>query len=58
MTSNIGSPHLLEGVGRSGEISARARQAVMAELRLAFRPEFLNRVDDVVLFKALTLEEI
>jgi ATP-dependent Clp protease ATP-binding subunit ClpB len=58
MTSNIGSPHLLEGVTDRGEISDRARDTVMRELRQHFRPEFLNRVDDIVLFKPLTLEEI
>jgi ATP-dependent Clp protease ATP-binding subunit ClpB len=58
MTSNIGSPYLLEGVTASGEIEDKARQAVMQELRREFRPEFLNRVDDIVLFKPLRLEEI
>ncbi len=58
MTSNIGSVHLLEGFDAKGEIKEEARNAVMGELRSSFRPEFLNRVDDVVLFKALTLEEI
>jgi len=58
MTSNIGSPHLLEGVTPAGEITESARQAVMRELRSHFRPEFLNRVDDIVLFKPLTLPEI
>jgi ATP-dependent Clp protease ATP-binding subunit ClpB len=58
MTSNIGSPELLEGVTESGEILESARRTVMNELRRQFRPEFLNRVDDVVLFKPLTLEEI
>lgn len=58
MTSNIGSVYLLEGVTSSGEIREEARKQVMAELRRAFRPEFLNRVDDIVLFKPLTLEEI
>ncbi len=57
MTSNIGSPHLLEA-GQEGEISDGARQKVMAELRASFRPEFLNRVDDIVLFKPLTRAEI
>ncbi|NKB66300.1 MAG: ATP-dependent chaperone ClpB [Candidatus Latescibacteria bacterium] len=57
MTSNIGSLHLMEGVG-DGEIRAEARDRVMAELRGHFRPEFLNRVDDIVLFKPLTLGEI
>ena len=58
MTSNIGSPHLLEGVTPSGELTESARQAVMRDLRSHFRPEFLNRVDDIVLFKPLTLPEI
>ena len=58
MTSNIGSPLLIEGLNAKGEITEKARQAVMAELRKHFRPEFLNRVDDIVLFKPLTLEEI
>ncbi|HEX3551605.1 MAG TPA: ATP-dependent chaperone ClpB [Thermoanaerobaculia bacterium] len=58
MTSNIGSPHLIEGVTPAGEISERAREAVMRELRSHFRPEFLNRVDDIVLFRPLKLEEI
>jgi ATP-dependent Clp protease ATP-binding subunit ClpB len=58
MTSNIGSQYLLEGVTGDGQIKDDARTAVMAELRRHFRPEFLNRVDDVVLFKPLTLPEI
>ena len=58
MTSNIGSPHLLEGVTESGEIQEAARTAVMHELRTHFRPEFLNRIDDIVLFKTLTQSEI
>ncbi len=58
MTSNIGSPHLLEGVTGDGQIREDARNAVMRELRAQFRPEFLNRVDEVVLFKPLTVEEI
>ena len=58
MTSNIGSPYLMDGLTVSGEITEQARNSVMAELRTAFRPEFLNRVDDVVLFKPLTREEI
>ena len=57
MTSNVGSLHLLDGV-EEGEIAADARDRVMAELRAQFRPEFLNRVDEIVLFKPLTLEEI
>ena len=58
MTSNIGSQYLLDGVTPHGEIKEDARTAVMAELRRHFRPEFLNRVDDIVLFKPLTLPEI
>jgi ATP-dependent Clp protease ATP-binding subunit ClpB len=57
MTSNIGSRYLTEGVS-GGEITESTREAVMAELRRAVRPEFLNRIDDVVLFKPLTVEEI
>jgi ATP-dependent Clp protease ATP-binding subunit ClpB len=58
MTSNIGSLHLLEGIDDRGEIPEDARDRVMAELRAGFRPEFLNRVDEIVLFKPLTLQEI
>ncbi len=58
MTSNIGSEHLIEGVTPGGEIKPEARTLVMAELRRYFRPEFLNRVDDIVLFKSLTQDEI
>jgi ATP-dependent Clp protease ATP-binding subunit ClpB len=58
MTSNIGSQHLLDGITGDGEIKDDARNAVMSELRAHFRPEFLNRIDDVVLFKPLTLSEI
>ncbi|TFV88468.1 ATP-dependent chaperone ClpB [Blastococcus sp. CT_GayMR20] len=58
MTSNIGSQYLLDGVTGGGEIKSEAREAVMDELRRHFRPEFLNRVDDIVLFKPLTLAEI
>jgi ATP-dependent Clp protease ATP-binding subunit ClpB len=58
MTSNLGSQHLADGIMRQGEISHAARESVMSDLRAAFRPEFLNRVDDVVLFKPLRLEEI
>jgi ATP-dependent Clp protease ATP-binding subunit ClpB len=57
MTSNLGSRHLLEGV-KGDEIPESVRESVMADLRQAFRPEFLNRVDETVLFKPLTLEEI
>ncbi|MEM7164760.1 MAG: ATP-dependent chaperone ClpB [Planctomycetota bacterium] len=58
MTSNLGSTYLLDGVTGDGEISAEAREAVMTELRRGFRPEFLNRVDDTILFKPLTRREI
>jgi ATP-dependent Clp protease ATP-binding subunit ClpB len=58
MTSNIGSPLLMEGLDSKGVITEKARKSVMAELRKHFRPEFLNRVDEIVLFKPLTLNEI
>ncbi|MEA2306577.1 MAG: ATP-dependent Clp protease ATP-binding subunit ClpB [Solirubrobacteraceae bacterium] len=58
MTSNIGSVYLLDGVTDDGEIREDARDRVMAELRGHFRPEFLNRVDEIVLFKPLTLQDI
>ncbi|HTY87702.1 MAG TPA: ATP-dependent chaperone ClpB [Candidatus Acidoferrum sp.] len=58
MTSNIGSPLLIENASESGEIAEGVRRKVMAELRAHFRPEFLNRVDETVLFKPLTLAEI
>jgi ATP-dependent Clp protease ATP-binding subunit ClpB len=59
MTSNIGSLYLLDGLSDDGrEIREDARERVMGELRGHFRPEFLNRVDEIVLFKPLTLEEI
>jgi ATP-dependent Clp protease ATP-binding subunit ClpB len=58
MTSNIGSLHLLDGLTTTGEIAEDARDRVMADLRGHFRPEFLNRIDDIVMFKPLTIEEI
>ena len=58
MTSNIGSLHLVEGLTPKGEIAESVREQVMGELQAHFRPEFLNRIDDVVLFKPLTLAEI
>ena len=58
MTSNIGSPYLLDGVSAQGTIKESARKQVLQELRSAFRPEFLNRVDDIVLFKPLSKAEI
>ncbi|MDD4801543.1 MAG: ATP-dependent chaperone ClpB [Syntrophomonas sp.] len=58
MTSNLGSQYLLEGINEQGEISETAREQVMNELHKWFRPEFLNRIDETVLFKPLTLHEI
>ncbi|PTL27545.1 ATP-dependent chaperone ClpB [Lachnospiraceae bacterium oral taxon 096] len=58
MTSNIGSPYLLEGIGEDGEITKSAQDAVMSDLRAHFRPEFLNRLDEIILFKPLTKANI
>ena len=58
MTSNIGAPYLLDGIQENGSISAEAQEAVMNELRAHFRPEFLNRLDETILFKPLTKENI
>jgi ATP-dependent Clp protease ATP-binding subunit ClpB len=58
MTSNIGSEYLIDGVTPDGEIKPAARDKVMAALRSHFPPEFLNRIDDIVLFKPLTLAEV
>lgn len=58
MTSNIGSTYLLEGISQNGEIKEDTREKVMADLRASFRPEFLNRVDDIILFKPLSITEI
>jgi ATP-dependent Clp protease ATP-binding subunit ClpB len=58
MTSNIGSEYLLDGVTSGGEIKPDARERVMGALRAGFRPEFLNRVDEIVLFKPLTQAEV
>ncbi len=58
MTSNIGSHYLLEGITSSGEIREDVREQVMNELRQHFRPEFLNRVDEIIMFKPLTLDEV
>lgn len=58
MTSNLGSTHLLEDGLVGGEIGSQARNAVMADVRAHFRPEFLNRVDETVLFKPLTMNEL
>ena len=58
MTSNIGAVHLLEGITPTGEITEQAKKDVMQELKAGFRPEFLNRVDDIVLFKPLQMAEV
>ena len=58
MTSNIGSAHLLDGIDENGNISKDAEEAVMDELRAGFRPEFLNRLDEIILFKPLTKNNI
>jgi ATP-dependent Clp protease ATP-binding subunit ClpB len=58
MTSNIGSQYLLEGVTAQAEITPEARELVMGEMRRYFRPEFLNRIDDIVLFSPLTQAQI
>ena len=58
MTSNIGSTYLLEGIDEKGEISSECENAVMNDLRAHFRPEFLNRLDEIILFKPLTKENI
>jgi ATP-dependent Clp protease ATP-binding subunit ClpB len=58
LTSNIGSTYLIDGIDSQGNIREDVRRKVMNELRTQFRPEFLNRLDDVVLFSPLTSEEI
>ena len=58
MTSNIGSSYLLDGIEADGSISEQAQNAVMTELRGNFRPEFLNRLDEIILFKPLTKDNI
>jgi len=58
MTSNIGSQYLIDEITESGVIPTSAREQVMKELKIRFRPEFLNRIDEIVIFKPLTLEEI
>ena len=58
MTSNIGAHYLLEGICEDGSIEESAREAVMNELRIHFRPEFLNRLDETILFKPLTRQDI
>ena len=54
LTSNLGSQYLLDGIGEDGEISQSAKDAVLGELRRAFRPEFLNRLDETIMFHPLT----
>lgn len=58
LTSNIGSMYLLDGIDASGNIKSEAQKEVMDELRSRFRPEFLNRLDEIILFKPLTKENI
>ena len=58
MTSNLGSQYLLDGIKEDGEISEEAQKMVQAELRAHFRPEFLNRLDEIIMFKPLTKENI
>ena len=58
LTSNLGSSELLDGIQPDGSISENARAAVMGELRRAFRPEFLNRLDEIIMFKPLTKENL
>ena len=58
MTSNIGSPYLLDGIDENGDIKQEAQDMVMNDLRSHFRPEFLNRLDEIILFKPLTKNNI
>ena len=58
MTSNIGANYLLEGISHDGEITEETENYVMADLRAHFRPEFLNRLDEIILFKPLTKDNI
>ena len=58
LTSNLGSAELLDGIQQDGSITESAREAVMGELRRAFRPEFLNRLDEIIFFKPLTKENL
>ena len=58
MTSNIGSSYLLDGIGENGEITEDAKNKVMEDLRMHFRPEFLNRLDETIMFKPLTKDNI
>jgi len=58
LTSNLGSPYILDGISENGEITEEARKLVEGELRRQFRPEFLNRLDEIVFYKPLTKNEI
>ena len=58
LTSNLGSQYLLDGITPDGEISEEARGKVMGDLRASFRPEFLNRLDEIIMFKPLTKENL
>lgn len=58
MTSNIGADYLIEGISDQGEIKEESRENVMKTLRMHFRPEFLNRVDEIVLYKPLSYNDI
>ena len=58
LTSNLGSEYLLDGINEQGEISQESQDMVMAQLQSSFRPEFLNRLDEIIMFKPLTKENI
>ena len=58
MTSNIGSPYLLDGIDENGQIRPEAQKQVVDDLRAHFRPEFLNRLDEIIMFKPLTKANI
>ena len=58
LTSNLGSQYLLDGISAEGEITDEARNAVMTELKRSFRPEFLNRLDEIIMFRPLTKENL
>ena len=58
LTSNLGSQYLLEGINEDGSISDEAQRAVMQELKMSFRPEFLNRLDEIIMFKPLTKKDL
>ena len=58
MTSNIGSSYLLDGIDDQGDISDQSQEMVMNDLRAHFRPEFLNRLDEIIMFKPLTKDNI